>query len=129
MLKNNAQAELEDARELNNVFLSVNFDKDRYKDCVLIEMGGKEAIVTYTSLFSFMFCLATKEQQAKMIPIKQELGTEYMKQIHVRLKKDMKEGEEMIVNVPIHVPSLIEADIRHELEKKSIESPYMDREV
>lgn len=128
MIKNNATAELKNLIDVNPAIFEVNFD-DKYKDCVRISLFEHNAIVKYTDLFSFMFTIATREQQAKMIPVSQELGTEYMKQIHVRLKKDMKEGEEVIVNVPIHVPSLIEADIRHELEKKSIESPYMDREV
>jgi hypothetical protein len=111
MLKNNAQAEIYDVETGNPVILDVNFD-DNYKDCVRITIGLEETIVKYTDLFSFMFTLATKEQQAKMIPVQQELGHQYMKQISVKLKKDMKEGEMMVVNVPINIPQIIEDEIK-----------------
>lgn len=122
MIKQNAQAVLIDQKDYTNVHLDVNFD-EKYKDCVKITIWDKQAILKYTDLFSFMFTIGTKEQQAQMIPVRQELGNEYMKQIHVRLKKDMKKGEEMVVNVPIHVPKIIEESIRFEMEK-SVPTPY-----
>lgn len=119
MIKTQGQAEIVDVREnAGSILLDVNFD-DEFKDCVRIiienEIGQQTSrIVKYTDLFSFMFVLATKEQQAKMIPLQQEKGDEYMRQHHVRLKKDMKEGEELIVNCKIHVPTIIEESIKKE---------------
>ncbi len=118
-IKQNAKAEIIDILNGKLLGLEVNFD-DSLKDCVKLTLDNKDFIAKYSDLFSFMFLISTKEQQAKMMPVKEELGNQYMKQIHVRLKKDMKEGEEMIVNVPINVPELIEADIRHELSKKDL---------
>lgn len=111
MLKDHAKAEIE------NLVLEVNFDEEK-KDYIKLSIEDKTAIIKYTDLFSFMFFLATKEQQAKMIPVKEELGNQYMKQIHVRLSKDLKAGEEMVVNVPINIPEIIENQIRFELENK-----------
>lgn len=115
MIKNEAQAEIYDVESGNPVVLDVNFD-ETYKDCVKISFDDKSFVVQYTDLFAFMFSLATKEQQAKMMPVREELGHQYMKQIQVRLKQDMKEGEMMVVNVPINVPQVIEDEIN--LQKK-----------
>lgn len=107
MLISKAKAELKDVKEVNNLIMDVNFN-DEDKDCVRISIGDSESIIKYTDLFSFMFMLATKEQQALMMPVKEELGTQYMKQIRVKLKNDMKAGDEVVVNVPINVPEVIE---------------------
>lgn len=118
MLKNGAMAQIGDIRKKRYPFtMQVNFDV-RYPDCVKITMGMENRVVKYSDLFSFMFTIASKEQQAKMMPVREELGHQYMKQIHVRLKKDMKEGEEMVVNVPINIPQIIEDEILAEKDKK-----------
>lgn len=130
MIKKQAQAELNDVQKKNPLNLEVNFS-DEYKDCVKVVFekprfnGNRvESIVKYSDLFSFMFMLANKEQQAKMMPVREEFGNEYMKQIHVRLKKDMKQGEEMVVNVPIKVSELLEAQVKNEMEKGK-PTPYL----
>lgn len=109
-IKNEAQAILEDVKGVNAVQFDVNFDPE-YKDCVKITLDGKESIIKYNELFSFMFFLAKKEQQAQMMPVQQELGNEYMKQIRIKCSKDMKEGEELVVNVRVNVPELVESQI------------------
>lgn len=126
MIKNQAQAVIEDGLGVNPVTLDVNFDKEQ-PDCVRITIGDKFSIVKYADLFSFMFQLATKEMQAKMIPVREELGNQYMKQIQVKLTKDLKAGEFMVVNVPINVPQIIEDAILSEkkLSTEDIKTPYL----
>lgn len=123
MIKNPSQAEILDVARGKPIIFDVNFGDERYKDCVRMRIGTEltdvtdepdEYILKYTDLFSFMFTLGTKEQQAKMIPVREELGTEYMKTLHIRCTKDMKEGEEIVVNVKIHVPTIIEESIKKE---------------
>lgn len=127
MIKDNALAEIQDVLNPEQVVtFEVNFNEEQ-KDCVKITINDASVVVKYTELFSLMFMLASKEQQAKMIPVKQELGTQYMKQIHVKLKKDMKEGEEMVVNVPINVPQIVEEQILFE-KGLSTPSPYLQEE-
>ena len=121
-MNKHGKAEIENVKYKNPVILEVNFD-DEFKDCVQLTLGEEQAVVRYSDLFSFMFIIASKEQQAKMVPVREELGHQYMKQIHVRLKKDMKEGEEMVVNVPINVPQVIEDAILAEKESPEL-SPY-----
>lgn len=113
MIKNNAKAEIIEYSTGRPVFFEVNFDENQ-KDCVKISIDEEYRIVKYSDLFSFMFQLATKEQQAKMIPVREELGNQYMKQISVKLTKDLKAGEFMTVNVPINVPQVIEDAILKE---------------
>lgn len=117
MINNPAQAVLEDVGGNTGVTLDVNFDEN-LKDCVKITIDEVTRIVKYSDLFSFMFTLATAEQQAKMIPVKQELGTQYMKKIYVKVTKDLKVGDKMVVNVPINVPKIIEDSILLEKEVK-----------
>ena len=122
MLKQPAQAVIDDVGGNSGVILDINFD-DNLKHCVKITIDGAVRIVKYSDLFSFMFTLATKEQQAKMIPVKEELGTQYMKKIFVKVTKDLKVGDKMIVNVPINVPKVIEDSILKEKEL-STPTPY-----
>lgn len=127
MINQKARAEIEDVRDNTGTLdLEVNFDGD-YNDCVKITIRDDTGhdtsrIIKYSDLFSFMFVLANKEQQAKMVPVTEELGHQYMKKIHVKAKKDIKEGEELIVNVPINVPKIIEDEILFELEKKKADT-------
>lgn len=105
-IKRKAQAVLEDVTGALPITLDVNFD-EKHKDCVQVTLKGQKSIIKYTDLFAFMFTIATKEQQALMMPVTQELGNEYMKQIRIKCTKNMKKGEELVVNVKIHVPSVV----------------------
>lgn len=120
MLHKPAQAIIEDITGVLPVTLDVNFDEN-YKDCVQITLGRQKSIIKYSDLFAFMFAIAKPEQQSQMIPVQQELGHQYMKQIRVKLTKDLKEGEEMVVNVPINVPQIIEDSMKEE-----IKTPYLE---
>lgn len=124
MINRHGIAEIKEVETGKPVVFEVNFSED-YKDCIRIDGH----VFNYSDLFSFMFTVATKEQQAKMIPVREELGHQYMKQIQVKLKKDMKEGEMMVVNVPINVPQIIEDAILAEKDGElSTPSPYLTEE-
>ena len=111
MFKDNNQAMIQDINGKTPLFFDINFDRKDI-DCVRISLAnGHRRIIKYSDLFGFMFVLATPEQQAKMIPVKQELGYQYMKQIRVKVSKNIKKGEELVVNVPINVPQIIEDSI------------------
>lgn len=115
-IKKPAQAEIENVKWANPVIMDVNFDEE-FKDCVQITIGEEKAVIRYSDLFSFMFTIASKEQQAQMVPLNQELGHEYMKQIRIKCKRDMKEGEELVVNLKIHVPNVVRDSL--------LKSPYL----
>ena len=127
MIKNPAEAEIFDVIQGTPITFRVNSDP-LHPDSVKIIINGQEAVIAYTDLFSIMFTLATKEQQAKMIPVREELGNQYMKQINVKLTKDLKAGEFLVVNVPINVPEIIEAAIlkeKEELSTGNVKTPYL----
>ena len=111
MIKQPAQAQLNDVLGKNPVMLDVNFDGE-YNDCIKVTVNGIESIIKYSDLFAFMFVLGNKEQQAKMTPVLEEKGHEYMRQHVVKLNKDMKAGEEMVVNCRIRVPDVIAEQIK-----------------
>ena len=118
MIKANKVAEIKEQTGKTSLQFEINFG-EKYKDCIKITGDG---IVKYSDLFEFMFILGRPEQQARIIPVQQELGNEYMKQIRIKCKKDMKEGEELVVNVRVHVPSVVESQIL-----KDLKSPYVDK--
>ncbi len=127
MIKNEAEAEIFDVVQGTPIIFKVNSDPLN-PDTVRIIINTQEAVISYKDLFSIMFMLATPEKQAKMMPVREELGNQYMKQIHVRLTKDLKAGEEMVVNVPINVPQVIEDAIlaeKKELSTGAIKSNYL----
>ena len=109
-INKNTQAEIKDIDNKPSVLFDVNFD-DKLKECVRIHIGKEKRIIKYSDLFEFMFILGSPEQQAKMIPVNQDLGYEYMKQLRIKCKKNMKKGEELVVNVKIHVPKVIEESL------------------
>lgn len=130
MIKQNAIAELRDVNE-RPLIMEINFNDKYYKDCVRMtftktpdDIEVEEFIFKYSELFSFMFTLASPEQQALMMPVSQELGHEYMKQIRIKCKKDMKKGEELVVNVKVHVPTVVEEQII-----KDLKTPFIDNNV
>lgn len=101
-MKVNLPAEITEQTGKNPILFEVE------KDCIKITGDG---LIKYSDLFEYMFVLAMPEQQAKMIPVQQELGNEYMKQIRIKCTKDMKKGEELVVNVRIRVPEVVEQQI------------------
>ena len=122
MKKKYAGAIIQDINNGIPVSFEFNFNEE-YKDCVKVKMDKFESIIRYSDIFSMFFMVAKPEQQAQMIPVQQELGTEYMKQIRIKTTKDMKEGEELVVNVRVRVPELVEQQIL-----KDLESPYVDND-
>lgn len=117
MFKDGTQAMINDVDGgLSPMFLDIAFDDShQHRGCIRISVGHERRVIKYSDLFSFMFMLATPEEQALMMPVQQELGHEYLKQIRIKCKRDMKEGEELVVNVKVHVPSVVEEQIIHEL--------------
>ena len=111
LTKKNTQAEIKEQTGKKPLLFDINFDS-QYKDCVKITGDG---VVKYSDLFEFLFVLAKPEAQARMIPVVQELGNEYMKQIRIITTKDMKKGDELVVNVRVRVPELVEKQILKDL--------------
>lgn len=115
MMKKHNIATLEDhSVKKNSIELDVNWDPE-LKDYVRLLFNGEEAYIKKSDLFSFMFVLATPEQQDELIPVSRREVRPYERQHRVKLTKDMKEGEELVVNCMIHVPTIIDEAIRNEI--------------
>lgn len=107
-------ATLEDQSDgKHEIELDVNWDKD-IKDMIKLTFDDKIAYVRKSDLFAFMFVLATPEQQEALIPVRRDEVKAYDRQHRVELLKDMKKGEELVVNCKIHVPTIIDEAIRNE---------------
>lgn len=128
MYKTKNKATLEGQDKRAGISIDVNFDK-KYTDCVRINLGKSRAIIKKSDLFQILFMVSNEQQQEAMIPIKKEAVRPYKKQHMVKLQKDMKAGEELVVNCTVHVPLLVEEALKKEFiaEGKEVhESHLMD---
>ena len=123
MIKGHNVAKLEDfSGDNHEIEIDVNWDKD-LMEFIKLTIDDKIVYVKKSDLFAIMFLLATPEQQVEMVPVKREEMKEYERQHRVKLTKDMKEGEELVVNCKIHVPTIIDEAIRNET--KEVVSPFI----
>lgn len=107
---------------LNNgqVSFEVNWDPN-YQDSIRITLGEHQAIIARSQLFEFMFMLATPEQQVDMIPVKKTEMIQYIKQHVVKAEKDIRMGEQIVVNCRVNVPQTIADAIKRKIEEGDTE--------
>lgn len=119
MLKKHNTATIEDHSDgKHEIILDVNWDKD-LMDYIKLDFDGKIAYIKKSDMFMFMFVLGTPEQQEQMIPVRRDEMKPYERQHRIKLTRDMKEGEELVANCKIHVPSIIDEAIRNEINNSS----------
>lgn len=100
--------------EKHSIEMEVNWDKT-LTEYIKLLFDGKEAYIKRSDLFAMMFVLATPEQQEDMIPVTRKEMKPYERQHRVKVTKDLKEGDELVVNCIVHVPSIIDESIRAEI--------------
>ena len=116
MLKERNKCSLPDqSNNRNNLDVEIFPDKEEVK----VTLGGKEGWISIKDLYALAFIIVGNEEQANLMPIKQVEVTKYRKQLHIRCKKDMKKGEELILNYSIDVPTVIEQNLRGIVEKRN----------
>lgn len=127
MIKTHATAIIEDQEGINNITFDVNFNKDR-KDLIKVTLANKVSTIRKDDLWNFVFSIVQTSQQQRMIPVKKEDFTVYNRQHHVKVEKDLKAGDEVIVNCKLDVTQRVEEHLRKEFEEKNkkIVSPYND---
>jgi hypothetical protein len=116
------QATIEDhSGSKHEILLDVNWDPE-LSDYIKMDFNGEIAFIKKADMFAFMFVLATPEQQDLLVPVRKDEMRPYDRQHRVIVQKDLKAGEEVIVNCKIHVPTIIDASIREELKKEAIDN-------
>lgn len=120
MIENKNKVTLPDAMGVNDVEMEVNWSP-LSTDKVKVKIGDKEAVIERQDLFMFMFVIAKPEQQDALTPVRVTKITKYFKQHRVKVGKDLKKGEELVVNCSIDVPTTVEQGLRGDIfsEKRS----------
>ncbi len=119
MLTKHNTATIKDHSEgKHEIILDVNWDKN-LMEYIKLDFDGKVAYIKKSDLFQIVFVLATPEQQEQMIPVRRDEMKPYERQHRIKLTRDMKEGEELVANCKIHVPSIIDEAIRNEINNSS----------
>ncbi|RJO60384.1 hypothetical protein C4544_05155 [candidate division WS5 bacterium] len=83
--------------------LEINWRGD-IEDVVRFTINGQTAVIKRQDLFSFMFMTGTPEQQELMTPVRETKIVKHVRQHRVVAKKDIKVGQQLIVNCEVNVP-------------------------
>ena len=97
MIKKHAKAEIEDLNEKNPLILEVNFDAEK-PEVIRVTLGDKEAIIDRNKLWQFVYMIVTPDMAEQIVPTKQEEREVFSKQHYVKVTKDLKIGDEVVVN-------------------------------
>jgi hypothetical protein len=117
MIQEHNKAVIPDASGHNDLEVEMNWN-DKTHDAVRIKLGDKEAIIKIDDLFGLAYTLASPEQQAELMPVRHTTVTKYFKQHVVKAKRDIKKGDQLIVNCEINVPTVVEDGLRRDIFKK-----------
>lgn len=103
MLKEQEKFILPDLDKKNELGLEVNWNGNSEK-LVKVTLGGQQCTVRVIDLYKFIFVVCDTEQQSELLPIRKTEVRKYVKQHRIRAKKDIKVGDELVVNCEIDVP-------------------------
>ncbi len=75
---------------------------------VEITIGNEISLIKRSDLYGLTFVLGDSATQDALMPVRKTQIRKYYKQHTVKVKKDMKIGDEIVVNCQIDVPLTIE---------------------
>lgn len=109
MIKTHEQIRLKDENKEFDLIFEVNWDKndERSNDCKLVKVlyhDGTSAVIKREELHSFLFSIATPEEQTKLIPIKKTRTKHWETVITVKAKKDIREGDDITFPLKLTIP-------------------------
>lgn len=121
MLNTPNTAKIESINGKDTVYFDVNFDK-KHKEYVKIRLGKEMIKVNIQHMFSFLLMMANPEQMDALTPATEKtLQVKSLTRQHkVKLMKDMKAGEEVVVTCTVDIPLLVEEGIREEFLKNNL---------
>lgn len=86
--------------------VELTFDP-RVQDIVVIRVGTEESIVNMKDLYQFVFQCSDENDQMGLIPHRKEEVRKFKKQHVVRAQKDIKKGDEMVVNCEVDIAETV----------------------
>ena len=121
MLTEYTKFRLIDKAKKNDCTMEVNWeDNKETNECKVIKFtfsDGKKAFIDKQNLYSLLFLMGTRPEQAKLVPQTITQVRHYKTTMYVQLTKDTKKGEILKVPVDISLPSVSE-EVVSELKKE-----------
>jgi hypothetical protein len=87
------------------------FDPHNPDSVSIHDKSGNKCTVMKNDLYAFVFMIGDPEQQSELVPVRKTTITKYVRQHRVIAKKDIRKGEEIVVNCEIDVPTVVEEGI------------------
>lgn len=114
-------ATLTDVRGQNDIEVEVNKDgkEEDFVEFKIRDCDGDyiKSYISIKDLYGLVFLLVGPEEQADMIPIKKTEMRSEVRKIRVKAQKDIKRGEEIVVNYKLDYPLIIEENVNKLLGK------------
>jgi len=82
------------------------------KDTLEVCVGKNCSVINRKDLYGLTFVLGDNETQDALMPARQTVVRKYVKQHRVKVKKDVKAGEELVVNCETDIPLTVEEGLR-----------------
>jgi hypothetical protein len=129
MITSHNIATLSDKRGRHDIEFEVN-PGDKESDLVLISMRDEDghkiqAAVDLKQLYGLIFSLMGPEEQADMMPVRQTTMTTFHRQHRISVKRDIKKGEELVVNCKVDVPTVITEGLSGIMKRKKSSGIYI----
>jgi len=128
MIENHNKITIPDVNGKNDLTIEVNWSSvPEIQGCKMfkVEINGQYGIIKAEDLFAILFALGSEEVKEKLMPVRSTTITKYYKQHRVVAKKDIKRGEELVVNCSINVPSVVREGFKFEIANKNKRSPLI----
>lgn len=99
--------------------VSVNWN-EAVRPCQQIRfiIDGKECIISRAELYSLLFLFGDEEQQEQLIPVKSTEVSMLKRWVGIRLKRNMKKGEELHVMVEFPVEQRVKEKFQIDMAKE-----------
>lgn len=81
---------------------------DNWSEVLEFKIGDEVSLIKKRDLYGIMFVFADEETQEQLMPVRHTTIRKYIKQHRVRAKKDIKAGEEVVINCEVDVPLTVE---------------------
>ena len=104
----------------NDVGFEVHWNQGT-DDTVRITIGDKSAVIPYASLYGFVFINSEGEDMNNLMPVKQTVVKHLRKQHRVTVQRNIKRGEQLVVNCEIDIPVAIIQALKGDLGKIPID--------
>lgn len=108
MLEEQTTLTLEDQSKNNNIECEI----EPKKEVVKLKLGDKTSYIKMDDIYALALLILTPDKRDLLLPVRQTKITKYMRQHRVKVKNDIKKGQEMVVNCEIDVPTITENSIK-----------------